>query len=63
MKKTLALVLALMMVLALVPAAFAASTTNVSSNSYDVKVTFAPAGIGSVETFDGEYKASARFLP
>jgi len=60
MKKTLALVLALMMVLALVPAAFAATTTNVSSDSYDVKVTFAPAGIGSVETFDGEYKASGK---
>ena len=61
MKKTLALVLALMMVLALVPAAFAATTTNVSSDSYDVKVTFDPETVGSVEdAFKGEYKASGK---
>ena len=61
MKKTLALVLALLMVLALVPTAFAADTHIVGSDNYDVKVTFNAKEVGSVEDkFKDSYTASGK---
>ena len=61
MKKTLALVLALMMVLALVPTAFAAVASNVSSDSYKVTVTYTPVNIGSMdEDFQSTFEASGK---
>ena len=61
MKKTLALVLALMMVLALVPTAFAAVASNVSSDSYKVTVTYTSKPIGSMdEEFKSTFEASGK---
>ena len=61
MKKTLALVLALLMVLALVPTAFAAVASNVSSDSYKVTVTYTPVTIGSMdEKFQSTFEASGK---
>ena len=48
MKKTLALVLALLMVLALVPTAFA-KVTYTTNDNYKVKVEVAKESIGSIE--------------